>query len=112
HGRIAELINRDFGGIIPFRVQFKAAAAQVEGSGWAILALEPVSGRLMILQSEKHQNLTIWGVIPILALDVWEHAYYLQYQNRRANYVDAWMNLVNWDFANALLDQHLPASTD
>ena len=107
-GRVGEAIDRDFGGMTPFRVQFKSAAAQVEGSGWAILALEPVSGRLMILQAEKHQNLSVWGVVPLLSLDVWEHAYYLRYQNRRADYIDAWLNLVNWDFPSQHLDRVLP----
>ena len=67
-----------------FRAQFAAAAQQVQGSGWGILAFEPVSQRLLVLQAEKHQNLGVWGCVPLLVVDVWEHAYYLRYQNRRS----------------------------
>jgi Fe-Mn family superoxide dismutase len=68
----------------------------VEGSGWGILAFEPLGRRLVVLQAEKHQNLTQWGATPLLVLDVWEHAYYLKYQNKRADYVKAFWNVVNW----------------
>jgi Fe-Mn family superoxide dismutase len=99
-GKIAELIDRDFGGYENFKKQFSAAAVAVEGSGWALLCCNPAFGKLEILTAEKHQNLTQWGVIPILALDVWEHAYYLKYQNKRAAFVEAWWNLVDWDGVN------------
>ncbi len=100
-GKIAELIDRDFGGFDNFKKQFSAAAVAVEGSGWALLCCNPTFGKLEILTAEKHQNLTQWGVIPILALDVWEHAYYLKYQNKRAAFVEAWWNLVDWDGVNS-----------
>ncbi len=103
HGPIAEHIARDFGDYAKFAAQFKDAAAKVEGSGWGILALEPLSRKLLILQAEKHQNLSVWGVTPLLAVDVWEHAYYLKYQNKRADYVAAWMNLINWSVVNERL---------
>jgi len=96
-GALAQLIDRDFGMFSQFTAQFQAAASSVEGSGWGLLVFEPISQRLMIMQAEKHQNLTAWGVIPVLVLDVWEHAYYLKYQNRRAEYVTAFMNVINWD---------------
>jgi len=92
-------IDKSFGSASSAKSQFAAAAKAVEGSGWAILALEPVAEELMILQCEKHQNLTIWGVAPLLVCDVWEHAYYLQYQNDRGKWVDSFMTLANWDFA-------------
>ncbi len=100
-GKIAELIERDFGSYDNFKKQFSAAAVAVEGSGWALLCCSPAFGKLEILTAEKHQNLTQWGVVPILALDVWEHAYYLKYQNKRAAFVEAWWNLVNWDGVNS-----------
>ncbi len=94
---LAERINTDFGSFKAFSDQFQAAAFAVEGGGWAILVFEPISGRLMIMQAEKHQDLTMWGVVPVLPIDVWEHAYYLKYQNRRKDYVAAFMNVINWD---------------
>jgi Fe-Mn family superoxide dismutase len=100
-GKIAELIERDFSSYDNFKKQFSAAAVAVEGSGWALLCCNPAFGKLEILTAEKHQNLTQWGVVPILALDVWEHAYYLKYQNKRAAFVEAWWNLVNWDGVNS-----------
>jgi Fe-Mn family superoxide dismutase len=93
---LAQAINKDFGSFAAFKAQFSAAAVAVEGSGWAILAYQPAGDQLVILQSEKHQNLTQWGVVPLLVLDVWEHAYYLKYQNRRAEYVNNFFNIINW----------------
>lgn len=85
-----------FGSFNSFRYQFKTAAEKVEGSGWCILIWQPAWNRLEILQSEKHQNLTQWGGIPILVCDVWEHAYYLDYRNERKKFIDAWWSLINW----------------
>ncbi len=95
-GALAEQIAKDFGSFDAFKKQYSAAAVAVEGSGWAVLAWQPQGQRLVILTAEKHQNLTQWGVIPLLVLDVWEHAYYLKYQNKRAAFVEAWWNLANW----------------
>lgn len=85
-----------FGSMSAFQRQFSEAAIQVEASGWAILVWQPAWSRLEILTAEKHQDLTQWGGIPVLVLDVWEHAYYLDYQNRRSDYVHAWWQLTNW----------------
>jgi Fe-Mn family superoxide dismutase len=90
-------VEQDFGSFDEFKKMFTAAAAAVEGSGWALLCYNPSFKKLEILQAEKHQNLTQWGVIPLLVIDVWEHAYYLKYQNRRPEYIAAWWNIVNWD---------------
>ncbi len=95
-GALAQAIVRDMGSVEAFRKHFAAAATAVEGGGWAILGLEPLSGRLVVIQAEKQQDLTVWGMHPLLVLDVWEHAYYLRYQNRRADYVKAWWDVVNW----------------
>lgn len=95
-GPVAKLIERDFGGFDQFKKQFSAAAAAVEGSGWALLVYLPEEGRLAIITVEKHQNLLLPGAVPLLALDVWEHAYYLKYKNKRADFIKNWWNLVNW----------------
>ena len=95
-GALAEQIKQDFGSFEAFKKQYSAAAVAVEGSGWAVLAWQPQGKQLVILQPEKHQQLTQWGVVPLLVCDVWEHAYYLKYQNKRAAYVEAWWNVVNW----------------
>jgi superoxide dismutase, Fe-Mn family len=99
-GQIASRIDADFGGFDIFKKQFSAAAVAVEGSGWAVLCWNPLFGKLVILQVEKHQNLAQWGVVPLLVVDVWEHAYYLKYQNKRAAFVEAWFNLINWKNVN------------
>lgn len=99
-GPVAEEINRTFGDFAKFAAHFSAAAEKVEGSGWAMLVWSPQAGRLEILQAEKHQNLTQQGVIPLLVLDVWEHAYYLKYNSKRGEYIRAWWNTVNWDDVN------------
>ncbi|HHX27901.1 MAG TPA: superoxide dismutase [Firmicutes bacterium] len=90
-------INISFGSLDGFKGQLTAAAEQVQGSGWAALVWNPAWQRLEVLQIRRHENLTEWGAIPLLVVDVWEHAYYLDYQNRRAEYLKAWWNLVDWN---------------
>lgn len=97
NGALMERIVKDFGDYTTFKQQFIAASTSVEGSGWGILAFEPLGKRLIILQAEKHQNLTQWGAVPLLVVDVWEHAYYLKYQNRRSEYVTHFFKVINWD---------------
>lgn len=95
-GEIGTQIRQDFGSFRKMKGHFSAAAEKVEGGGWALLVWSPRSHRLEILQAEKHQNLSQQDVIPLLVLDVWEHAYYLQYKNERKPYIDNWWNIVNW----------------
>ncbi len=97
-------ISTHFGSMDAFKGQFSEAAAKVQGSGWAILGWQPMGNQLVILQAEKHQNWSMWNVIPIMALDVWEHAYYLKYQNRRGDYIKNWWDVVNWDYAAGRLN--------
>lgn len=96
-GELLTQINRDFSSFDLFKKQFSECASKVEGSGWAIAVYVIPTKRIEILQSEKHQNGTQWNTIPILVCDVWEHAYYLQYENKRADYVKNWWEIVNWD---------------
>jgi superoxide dismutase, Fe-Mn family len=95
-GQLSRAINQTFGSFAAFKKHFSEAAKNVEAVGWAILVWAPRAQRLEILTAEKHQNLTQWDVIPLLVLDVWEHAYYLQYKNERAKYVENWWGVVNW----------------
>lgn len=95
-GEIRNEINRSFGSFAAFKSQFSEAANNVEGGGWAILVWSPRVRRLEILTAEKHQNLSQWDIVPLLVLDVWEHAYYLKYKNERKKYVENWWNIVNW----------------
>jgi Fe-Mn family superoxide dismutase len=96
-GLLAERIGRDFGSLKAFKDQFSASAKAVEGSGWCLLTYRPADDRLVVLQAENHQKLSPWNVVPILPIDVWEHAYYLKYQNKRDEYIAAWWNVVNWE---------------
>ncbi|MCA9302675.1 MAG: superoxide dismutase [Phycisphaerales bacterium] len=95
-GKLADAIKRDFGSFDKFSWQFQAAAKSVEGSGWGWLVYEPMSARLMITQMQNQQQMMFAGAVPLLGVDVWEHAYYLRYQNRRADYLAAFMGIVNW----------------
>ncbi|MEM7621974.1 MAG: superoxide dismutase [Planctomycetota bacterium] len=95
-GELARRIDQDFGSFAQFVAHFKAASGAVEGSGWGWLVFDPVARRLRVTQMEKQQDTSMTGTVPLLGVDVWEHAYYLRYQNRRSAYVDAFMNIVNW----------------
>jgi len=97
---LAKAIDASFGGKGTMLSQFAAATKAVEASGWGVLAWEPVGKRLIVLQAERHQDLTVWGCVPLLVCDVWEHAYYLKYRNKRADYVDAWMGIIDWESAS------------
>jgi len=96
-GRLADIIEKEFGSFERFRKEFTQAAVSVEGSGWAALAFCRILGRPLIMQIEKH-NLNIYPAFPIImVLDVFEHAYYIDYKNRRVDFVEAFWNIVNWD---------------
>lgn len=97
---LMEQITKDFGSFNRFQSQFTEAAKAVEASGWCLLVWVPTFQKLEILQCEKHQNLTLWGCIPLLVLDMWEHSYFLQYQANRADYITAFKNIINWKVVN------------
>ena len=98
-GQLADQINKDFGSFEAFKKQFSDAAKNVEAVGWAILTYDAESDTLLIYQVEKQNFMHPPDLPLILTLDVWEHAYYLQYKNDRASYVENWWNVVNWDDA-------------
>lgn len=95
-GPFAEAINTAFGSLDAFKSYFSKVAAGIKGSGWALLAYEPYGATLTVTAVNEHDTHLIPGAIPLLPLDVWEHAYYLKYQNVRADYIKAWWNVVNW----------------
>ena len=102
-GAIADMIDKEFGSFERFKMEFTKAAASVEGSGWAALAVQECVARPLIMQIEKH-NVNVYPSFQVLmVLDVWEHAYYLDYKNDRAKFVEAFWNLVNWDYVNKVL---------
>jgi Fe-Mn family superoxide dismutase len=95
-GALAAAINQTFGSFDQFKTQFNDAGAKRFGSGWAWLVLNQ-SGQLQIISTANQDSPFMDGLFPIMGNDVWEHAYYLKYQNRRADYLNAWWNVVNWD---------------
>lgn len=99
-GAIADVINKEFGSFERFKKEFSSAASTTEGSGWAALAMHPCIGRPLIMQIEKH-NVNVYPTFNVLmVLDVWEHAYYVDYQNQRPKFIEAFWNIVNWDQIN------------
>lgn len=96
-GKIADKIDQEFGSFESFKREFSKAAVSVEGSGWAILGFEESSDQLIIMQIEKHNLAHIANLKVLLTLDVWEHAYYLDYLNDRASYIEKWWQVVNWE---------------
>jgi len=97
-------INKSFGSFEKFMKYFIAATLSVEASGWGILAFQPLADKLVVLQAEKHQDLSQWMSIPILVCDVWEHAYYLRYQSKRAEYIDHFIQVINWEMVSNRLE--------
>jgi len=95
-GELARALERDFGGFDQFRRRMTDVASTILGSGWAALVWEPLGERLLIMQIYDHQSYLNQSGIPIMVLDAWEHAYYLQYQNRKTEFFDAVWNLWNW----------------
>ena len=102
-GELAKALDAEFGKFDRFKKEFTQAATSVEGSGWAALSYCRTTGRPIIMQIEKHNVNVIPGFVILMVLDVWEHAYYLDYKNDRAKFVEAFWNIVNWDEVNKRL---------
>jgi len=106
-GTLSRLLQEEFGSLERFKKEFSSAAVSVEGSGWAALTFCQQTNRPLIMQIEKH-NMNVFPMFAILmVIDVWEHAYYLDYKNERAKFVDAFWNIVNWDEINVRLERIL-----
>ena len=103
-GDLLKRIEKDFGSFDKMKVQLSQHSKNVDGNGWGLLGFHPQSNRLMILEVENHEKLTIWGIVPLMVVDVWEHAYYLKYKNKRADFVDELFNYMNWDNAAQRLE--------
>jgi superoxide dismutase, Fe-Mn family len=104
-GELAQALDRHFGTFDAFKQQLTKTAATIQGSGWAALMWDTLSHQLVITQIHDHQSSTIQGAVPLMVLDAWEHAYYLQYFNEKAKFFDAVWNLWNWnDIAQRLTD--------
>lgn len=99
-GELVKALEEKFGSFEKFKEEFSNSAMTVFGSGWAWLALK--DGELEIVKTSKQDSPYTEGYQPILGIDVWEHSYYLKYQNRRAEFVEAWWNVVNWDKVSEL----------
>jgi Fe-Mn family superoxide dismutase len=95
-GELAAALKESFGSFDAFKAQLSAVANNVQGSGWATLAWDPLGGQLIVEQVYDHQSNLGQGALPLLALDMWEHAFYLQYKNVKKGWVDAYWNIVNW----------------
>lgn len=96
-GALADAIGENFGGFDALKAQMTNATITVQGSGWGALAWEPLGKNLLVQQIYDHHANSVQGSTPLLVIDAWEHAYYLQYENRRPDYVNAVWNVINWD---------------
>jgi Fe-Mn family superoxide dismutase len=106
-GDLQKRIEKSFGSYNRLQALISETSKNVDGNGWGIVAYQPYSDSLVVLQCENHEKLTQWGAIPLLVIDVWEHAYYLKYKNKRTDFVDALFNIINWDNVAQRLDTAL-----
>ena len=96
-GAVADAINASFGSFADFKEKFSSTTAVIQGSGWGWLVYNPSSSKVEYVAMSNQDSPRTKGLVPLLGLDVWEHAYYLNYQNKRPDYVAAWWNVVNWE---------------
>jgi len=111
-GNLAAAIDSAFGSLDKYLERFKAALTTIQGSGWALLMWEPIAKDLEIVQVQNHDGALLIGATPILAADGWEHAYYVDYRNDKAKWVDAFTHMTDWASAGDRFDVVAMASTN
>ena len=104
-GAVADAINASFGSFADFKEKFSSTTAVIQGSGWGWLVYNPSSSKVEYVAMSNQDSPRTKGLVPLLGLDVWEHAYYLNYQNKRPDYIAAWWNVVNWDEVDSRLSK-------
>ena len=104
-GALADAINASFGNFADFKEKFSSQTTVIQGSGWGWLVYNPSSSKVEYTPMPNQTSPRTKGLVPLLGLDVWEHAYYLKYQNKRPDYVAAWWNVVNWDEVDSRLSK-------
>jgi Fe-Mn family superoxide dismutase len=104
-GALGDALDKEFGSFDRFKKEFTQAAQSVEGSGWAVLTIDKQTKRPIIMQVEKHNTNVYPGFHILMVLDVWEHAYYIDYKNDRAKYIEAFWNIINWNKPNERLQE-------
>ncbi|HMC98228.1 MAG TPA: superoxide dismutase, partial [Flavobacteriales bacterium] len=97
-------IEASFGTFENLKTQLASTAKSIDGNGWGVLVYQPYTGRMGVTPCENHEKLMQWSAIPLLVVDVWEHAYYLKHRNRRTDFVDALFSIIDWDNVAARLD--------
>jgi superoxide dismutase, Fe-Mn family len=108
-GALLQAINSQFGSVDTLKAALTEVTNTVAGGGWGMLAYEPCGHRLLLLGIEKHENQMVCGAIPLLLIDVWEHAYYLKYQNKRPDYTKAVMGIIHWEEVGRRFDKVVKA---
>lgn len=104
-GKVAEAINNTFGNFAAFKDKFTTSTVAIQGSGWGWLVFDPSSKKVDYRAMPNQTSPRTEGLVPLLGCDVWEHAYYLKYQNKRPDYVNAWWNLINWKDVNQRFEE-------
>jgi len=104
-GAVADAINSSFGSFADFKEKFSSTTAVIQGSGWGWLVYNKSSSKVEYVAMSNQDSPRTKGLVPLLGLDVWEHAYYLKYQNKRPDYISAWWNVVNWDEVDSRLSK-------
>ncbi len=110
-GEVAAMIDQHFGSFEGFKGQFEAAGTTIQGSGWAVLSWDSIAQQPLVFQLWDQQGNVPIGQTPLLMLDMWEHAFYLQYKNVKADYVSAWWNVVNWTDVSQRLERARSATS-